>query len=401
MSERSRLSLRDLIDEALAGVLQRPGRSALTMLGTLLGVGAFVAILGLTATAGGQIDRRFTELAATEVTVEDVGLAEQSEGMSFPADASARVQRIDGVVHAGVYWEPDLPSSAVSGVPGLSGDGSGLAVFAADPEALAAAHPAMRAGRVFNAFHQSRGERVAVVGGTAAARLGLGPLELHPAVFLNGTPYTVIGVVDGFRRLPELMMSVMIPSATALKAYGSAPGRPAKMLIETRLGAATIVAAQVPVALRPEAPQRFKTIAPPDPQTLRRGVAGDFDALFLLLAAISLVIGAVGIANTTFVSVLERTNEIGLRRALGARPVHIAAQFLAESAALGALGGLIGTATGVGLVVSVAIANSWTAILQPWTVVAGPLAGMAVGLAAGLYPATRAARIQPITALHY
>lgn len=144
------------------------------------------------------------------------------------------------------------------------------------------------------------------------------------------------------------LLSVIIPSSTALAAYGPPVGQRASMLVETRLGAAQLVARQAPLALRPQEPQRFKAVAPPDPTTLRGGVAGDLNVLFLLLAAISLVIGAVGIANTTLVAVLERTAEIGLRRSLGARPVHIAGQFLTESAALGTLGGLVGTSLGGG-----------------------------------------------------
>jgi putative ABC transport system permease protein len=121
--------------------------------------------------------------------------------------------------------------------------------------------------------------------------------------------------------------------------------------------------------------------------------------LFLLLAAICLLIGAVGIANTTLVAVMERTGEIGLRRSLGARPRHIAAQFLAESTALGTLGGLIGTSLGVTAVVTIAVLQHWTAVLQPFTVLPAPLIGTAVGLLAGLYPAMRAALLEPLEAL--
>jgi putative ABC transport system permease protein len=173
----------------------------------------------------------------------------------------------------------------------------------------------------------------------------------------------------------------------------------AEMIIETRVGAAALIATQAALALRPDAPKRLKVIAPPDPQTLRGNVTSDFNALFLLLAAISLVIGAVGIANTTMVAVLERTNEIGLRRTLGARPVHIATQFLAESTVLGLLGGEIGASLGVAIVVATALAQQWTAVLAPWTVLSAPAIGALVGLLAGLYPSLRASRIEPVEAL--
>ena len=112
-----------------------------------------------------------------------------------------------------------------------------------------------------------------------------------------------------------------------------------------------------------------------------------------------MVIGAVGIANTTMVAVLERVPEIGLRRALGARPRHIGVHFLVESAAAGTVGGVMGTKSGVVVVVVVALAQSWTAVVDPLVVAPSPLIGTLVGVLAGLYPAARAARVEPVEAL--
>jgi putative ABC transport system permease protein len=280
-----------------------------------------------------------------------------------------------------------------------SGDSSGLTVYAADPGALAATDPTLATGDLFGDWHQKRAEHVAVLGAAAARTLGITRVDNQPAVFVNGVPYTVTGIVADFQREPEFLLGVIIPTSTALAAYGPPVDTRAQMLIETRLGAAALVAHQAPLLLRPDNPALFAVTAPPDPHTLRDSVTNDFNALFLLLAGICLVIGAVSIANTTLVAVLERTGEIGLRRSLGARAHHIAAQFLAESAALGALGGLVGTSLGVVTVVAVAAARQWTAILQPWAVFPAPLVGVAVGLAAGLYPALRAAWVEPVEAL--
>lgn len=400
MVKPSVLRVRDLLDESVASILQRPGRSILTMLGTLLGIGAFVAILGLTTTAAGQIDKRFTALAATEVMVEDVASGTGGPPqISFPPNAAGRALAVDGVVAAGVFWTVPLRSPTVAGAPGVHASAStALAISAADSGALAAMRPTLLGGRIFDSFHEKRRDRVAVLGSAAARQLGISRLDAHPAVFINDTAYTVIGIVADFQRNPELLLSVIIPSSTALAAYG-APEMPSKMLVEVRVGAGEVVAQQLPYALRPDAPQRLRAIAPPNPQSLRGTVTEDFNALFLLLAAISLVIGAVGIANTTFVSVLERTGEIGLRRSLGAKPVHILMQFLTESAAIGGLGGLTGASLGVAVTVSVAVIQDWTAVLDPWTVIPAPLFGTLVGLLAGLYPASRAAKVQPVEAL--
>ncbi|MFD9032003.1 ABC transporter permease [Streptomyces sp. NPDC059567] len=400
--EPSRLTARDVLSEAVAGMLQRPGRSALTALGTVLGVGTFVAILGLTATTSSQIDSRFDLLTATEVTVEDIA-QEQNEfaDPAFPADADARIERLGGVEHAGVYWTVRLePGTTVRSAPvGDGADGEQIDVVAASPGALHAAVPKLAQGRLYDDFASKSGQPVVVLGASVAARLGITTLETSPAVFIGDEPFTVAGIIDDVKRRADVLMSVTVPRTTAEKLWGPPQQGDAKMLIATRAGAAEQVAHEAPVALRPDHPEYLKAIPPPDPKTLRAGVTDDLNQLFLLLAAICLVIGAVGIANTTLVAVLERTGEIGLRRALGARGRHITVQFLTESGALGAVGGLVGTALGVSTVIAVALVRDWTPVVHSATVAAAPAIGLVTGVIAGLYPAWRASRIAPAEAL--
>ncbi len=377
----------------------------LTALGTVLGIGAFVAVLGLTTSATGQISKRFTTLVATEIMVEtaiESGGADPTQPVAFPRDAASRVMRIDGTTHAGVFWT--LAESQTGGIAGPLSPGeteSQQQVIAADPGTLLAAGSRVHAGRLFNDFHDRHEQRVVVLGHAVAGRLGITNLAYHPAVLIGDQPFTVIGIIDDVKRRPELLLSVIIPRRTAELLWPAMPGEPIsqQMLIETKLGAAQRVAEQLPIALDPTGRSQFKITPPPDPRELRDNVDADLSTLFIVLASVCLVIGAVGIANTTLVAVLERIPEIGLRRALGARPGHIAAQFLTESSALGTLGGLIGTSLGVAVVVTVAVVRDWTPILQPWTVVPAPLVGTVVGLAAGVYPALRAARIEPVAAL--
>ncbi|MCY4368735.1 MAG: ABC transporter permease, partial [bacterium] len=111
------------------------------------------------------------------------------------------------------------------------------------------------------------------------------------------------------------------------------------------------------------------------------------------------LIGAIGIANVTLVSVLERVGEIGLRRALGAGRRHIAYQFLLESIGVGLFGGMIGASVGVLVVVGVSAARTWTPVLDPRIPLAAPVLGAIIGLLAGLYPALRASRMEPVEAL--
>nr|BFE72345.1 hypothetical protein GCM10020092_056460 [Actinoplanes digitatis] len=240
--EPSRLDPRDLLGEAMVGVLQRPARSVLTMLGTVLGVGGFVAILGLTATAGGQIDKRFSVLSATEIRVDDVGSdAAADSRVSFPDDAARRVERLNGVVHAGVWWPVPLRNPTIGASPAAADTdiANALTFVAASPEALTAAHPSMRAGRTYDRFHEGRGERVAVLGSAAAQRIGIVQLDRHPAVFINGSPYTVIGIIADVRRNPDLLLSIIIPTTTALHDYGppTSPPRGNDRRDEARRGA--------------------------------------------------------------------------------------------------------------------------------------------------------------------
>ena len=410
-----RLTVRDAAAEAVAGIVQRPGRSGLTMLGTVLGVGAFVAVLGLTATGAGQISRQFSVLEDTTVTVSDNGPANDVAppgtypAIGFPADADQVAEHIKGVVAAGVWWPVALPegtnfsaSLALSGVASQT-----VNLMAASPGAVRAMAPAMVAGSPLTAYENDTAQHVAMIDTTTASTLGISPARLasHPAVFVNGIAYTIVGVYGSGQRVLG-GSAMLIPENTALEDYGNPqPGigtqEEAQMVIATRTGAAQEVAKQIAAAELPTDLHRLVVTPPPNPLKLQGEVNGDLAGLFLILALISLLIGAVGIANTTLVAVLERTGEIGVRRAVGARPRHIAAQFLAESTALGTLGGLIGTCIGVAIVVIFAAVQNWTAVLNPVYTLPAPLIGTVVGLLAGAYPALRAARTSPLVALRH
>lgn len=403
LRRRRRFTTRDLLDEALAGVTARPARLALLTLGTVLGIGAVVTTLGIGQTAAGQIAQRFDAVAATHVVVESGEGRRGDESVRFgqlPWDAAERVERLNGVVAAGTYARVDVGDATVRGIPVNDPGGTvahSVPVIGASPHLFEAVYGDLRTGRGFDSGHDDRGDPVVVLGRYAAERLGVNRVDSQPSIFIGERAFTVIGILERVSYRTDLLDAAVIPIGTARAVYGL-PG-PDSVEVRTEVGATQLIAGQVPIAIDPNNPDRLRVTAPPPPGQLRRDVAADVNALFLVLGGIALLIGGLGIANVTLLSVLERIPEIGLRRALGATRVHIAGQFLVESVFVGFLGGLIGTSLGVIVTVVVSAVRDWTPILDLQLAVGAPLAGALIGLLAGGYPAWRAATIEPITAL--
>ncbi len=399
----SSIGFRDLLVEAVSALLARPSRSALTALGTVLGVGALVSTLGIAQTAGNQIITRFDELAATEVRAEpqQIGFGSGARAaVALPWDVDDRLQRLNGVVAAGTLSEVDTAGALATSVPVTDPLGTtefDIPVVAASPGLFGAVRAELSTGRFFDAGHDLNADKVAILGAAAAQRLNVTRVDNRPAIKVGEEAFVVIGILDDVQREPALLSRIIIPNRTAEARYGLAA--PSEVYVETQIGAARLIAGQVPTALAPGREDQIAVRAAPDPTQVRNRVEGDVNALFIVLGSVSLLVGAIGIANVTLVSVLERRGEIGLRRAVGAARRHIATQFLVESTLLGALGGLIGTSAGILLIVGVSAARDWTPVLESWLPFVAPATGALVGLLAGLYPALKAANTEPIAAL--
>jgi macrolide transport system ATP-binding/permease protein len=396
---RSGITLRDLLDEALAGIFARPGRMMLTMLGIVIGLTALVATLGLSRTASNRIITQFDELAATEIVVTVKPGPASGQSQAIPWDAPARLLRLNGMVAAGTLSAVDIGGALVSSSPvkdPQSQTDFKLSVQAASPDLFRAVRADLEAGRFPDLGNSDRADRVAVLGPAAALRLGIVGVDQLPAITIGDHLYQVIGILRNVGRQPDLLGSVIIPEGTARRDFGlTSPG---SVIVETRIGATSLIAQQIPLALRPDNPSVLKVVYPPEPQRVRDAVQSDLNVLFLMLGGLSLIVGAIGIGNITLVSVMERIGEIGLRRSIGATRAHIAAQFLLESTSLGVIGGVIGASLGILTVVAVSAYQVWTPVLDPAVPFLAPLIGGVIGLVSGTYPALRAAHLEPVEA---
>jgi macrolide transport system ATP-binding/permease protein len=395
---RSGITIRDLLQEAIAGMFARPGRMLLTVLGIVVGLTALVATLGLTRTANNRIIGQFDKLAATEIIV-TARRGPSVDPKGIPWDAPARLHRLNGVVAAGTLSDVAIGNRLVSSSPvkdPRNQTAFKLSVKAASPDLFPTVRAELGTGRFPDLGHSNRADRVAVLGPTAARRLGIVGLQQLPAISIGDHVYLVIGIMQNVARQPELLSSVIIPEGTARRYFGlEGPG---SVIVETRIGAASLIAQQTPLALRPDNPSVLRLEVPPEPKRVRDEVQGDLNIMFLLLGGLSLVVGALGIANITLVSVMERTGEIGLRRAIGATRSHIAMQFLLESGSMGVAGGIIGASFGVLIVVAVSAYEVWTPVLDPGAPLLAPILGGVIGLVSGAYPALRAAHVEPVVA---
>ncbi len=396
--DRSRLRLRDAVGEAAAAVAQRPIRTLLTALGTILGVGAFVTTTGLAETAQAQVSSRFDALKATEVRIQD---ANPDGTNPFPDDVDQRLEALNGVNHAGLYFtindqgtiQPRATATRPTGTASQP-----IPLIAATPGALLASLPVLTTGRLYDQWHQTRSERVAVLGRVAASQLGITRIDNQPVVFLGDTPYSVVGILDDVARNPDLLLSVIIPTTTANSQFDTRSVE-RQVIIDTAPGAAQLIGHQAPTALRPQQPDRLQALVPPDPQTLRNQVESDVQSLFYALSGLALLIGAVAITNATLLNIIERRPEIGLRRALGATRGHITRQITLEAALTGTLAGVLGAVIGLTAIITVAITREWTPVVQPALLLAAPAIGIFTGTLAGLIPAFKAARTPPAETL--
>jgi putative ABC transport system permease protein len=392
----ARLRLGDLATLASVGLRTRKLRASLSALGIAIGVGAIVAVLGLASSSQAGLLAEISQLGTNLLTVTNgqslVGgpaeLPLAAPGMIGQLPGVTAVQDTGDITSAHAYRSPYVPSVNTNA----------LTVAASSLGLPAAAGTSVAEGSYLNAA--TAREPAAVLGAAAAQRLGFDRVWPGMRIWVGGMWFYVTGILKPAVLAPEIDNSVLIgfPAAEHFLGYD---GHASEIYVRTGNTPAAVntVDGLLGAQADPENPSQVNVSQPSTALTAQADAAGAFDALLLGLGAVALLVGAVGVANIMVISVLERRQEIGLRRALGATKGQIRIQFLSEAMMLALAGGAVGVILGVISTAVYSHVKGWAIVIPAEAWAGGLGAALLIGALAGLLPAIRAARLSPTEAL--
>ncbi|MFI6739839.1 ABC transporter permease [Nonomuraea sp. NPDC050451] len=390
----ARMRPRDVMRVGAVGLRTRPLRAFLSALGIAIGIAAMVSVVGLSSSSGAELDRTLSALGTNLLTVSS-GTTIMGEAAQMPKDAEAMIERIGPVQavssigrigEAKVYRSEEIPEAQTGG----------MTTYAARLDLPATVGATLRSGTWLNAATERY--PAAVLGSSAAQRLGVGSIGADTQVVIGGVRFAVVGVMNPVALATELDSGVLVGWPVAESRLGF-DGHPTALYTRSEESKLEAVREVLAGTANPEAPNEVDVSRPSDALAAKQATSQAFANLLLGVGAVALLVGGVGVANTMVISVLERRAEIGLRRSLGATRGQIRTQFLAESLLLSALGGGGGILLGTGVTMGYALYSGWPSVVPAWATVGGLAATLAIGAAAGLYPAIRASRLSPTEAL--
>ncbi|MEV6903948.1 ABC transporter permease [Amycolatopsis sp. NPDC051372] len=390
-----RLGLRDVLRLGLLGISTRRLRAALSALGISLGIATMIVVTGIPASSQAALLDKLTALGTNMLRAEPQ--PNQTPPVLLPESSVGSVARIGPVTTAAAVANTHQTVRRSDLTDPL--DGSGLAVLASSPDLLSALNGTVQSGKFLDAATQNL--PAVVLGYVAASRLGIPavtPGRPAPIVMIGKQWYTVTGVLAPMPLAPDIERAVLVGWGSAKQFLGF-DGHPTVIYVKAREDAIPDVRAVLPATLYPQLPGLVSVSRPSDALAAKQASQTTFSALFLGLAGVALLVGGVGVANTMFISVLERRREIGLRRALGATRGQIRGQFLTEAVALSGLGGLAGTVLGIVVTLLYTTYQGWPPVIPPLSVAGGVAGALVVGALAGIHPSIRASRLTPTQAL--
>jgi putative ABC transport system permease protein len=389
-----RLRPEDLAGLASVGLRTRKLRASLSALGIAIGVAAIVAVLGLAQSSQAGLLAEIGRLGTNLLTVTNGqtlagGTAElpiAAPGMISDLPGVSAVQDTGTVSNVSAYRTPKIPSI----------DTNALTVVASSLRLPGVVGTSVARGSYLNAA--TAREPVAVLGFAAAQRLGIDRIWPGMRIWVGGQWFYVVGILASATLAPEIDSSVLV-GFPAAEHYLGFDGHPSEIYLRAQTSQVATVDGLLGAQANPENPSQVNVSQPSVALTAQAKAAGAFDTLFLGLGAVALLVGAVGVANIMVISVLERRQEIGLRRALGATRGQIRIQFLSEAILLALVGGVVGVLAGAISTAVYAHTKGWAVVIPPEAWAGGLGAALLIGAAAGLLPAMRAARLSPTEAL--
>jgi putative ABC transport system permease protein len=401
----------EILSVALGALRANKLRSLLTMLGIVIGVGAVIAVVALGTGAQQAVKDRIAALGTTLLTVSPgqqrgggIAIAGGQQRLVID-DAKAVDERAQHILAV----QPEMRSTQqiVFGSKNAS-----TTIIGTTPNYLEVRKYALQAGRMFTAADDEGRQRVAVIGSAVVDNMGITTPEalVGESVRIRGTQFTVLGVLaskgqaNAFQNPDD---QILVPINTArFRVNGSDRLQSISVLAESEDEIPDAMAEIQRVLrrqhkLRQGAPDDFQIRNQSDILATTQETTQVMTYLLSGIAAVSLLVGGIGIMNIMLVSVTERTREIGIRKALGATRFNILLQFLIEAVVLCVLGGFIGIGLGTGGAKIMSKTAGWSTQVSSTAIVMAFLFSAFVGVAFGVWPARRAATLDPITALRY
>ena len=396
------MSTIELIRLALSRLGTSRMRAVLTMLGVIIGVGSIVALVAVAEGATSGITDRIAGLGTNLLTVTPgatrTGFTRGAAGSASTLtveDASA-LATLAGVAAV----EPELTTQKVV----IAGpQNTTTSIVGTTPAFIEVRTYTVWQGAFLNAAAVDQSLRVAVLGSTTADNLGLGAEAVGTDIVIGGLPFRVVGILQPKGTGDD---QILVPITTSQRYFVSGDKVRSIGVSVATSGQIADTQALMTATLQ----QRHGTNGTNDDFSIQSqaqllstfsSVTGLLTVLLGGIASISLIVGGIGIMNIMLVSVRERTREIGIRKAIGARGSDILLQFLVEALVLSLAGGIIGILVGVAASAIIAALAGWGFIFNPVTVVVAVVFSLVVGVVFGVWPARQAARLDPITSLRY
>jgi putative ABC transport system permease protein len=382
----------DLLRLGVFGLRTRPTRVVLSALGIAIGIAAMIAVVGISSSSKAKLDAVLDALGTNVLT------ATKAQGFGetppLPVSAVDSVRRQTDVLDAAGVGK--VEKTAPYRNPFVSPlETKGIGTMAAWGDVPAVLGGGLASGRWIDPRPEAPDQ--VVLGADAARALGTERVSPDTRVWLGGRWVQVVGVLRPFGLAPDLDNQVFVPVDLA-RGLGF-DGHPTA--VHARIDPERVAAARDVLArsIRPEAPRDVGVTNPSDALAAKNATDDSFTGLLIGIGGVALLVGGIGVANTMVITVLERRAEVGVRRALGARRRNIRDQFLVESLLLSSLGGIAGVVIGVGVTAVFAITNGAPIAIPLWALAGGLGSTVVIGGVSGIYPAARAARIPPTSAL--